>query len=200
MFIYLNGIENQAEAMQAVAQGAAGIAVRLGYKKSALDAEQTRDWLELLPLPIFKIGVFPGEAYYDVEEMASFCHLDVIVLDPRDDLAHYSRYSGRILVSLVGCNWAAFTEEKLRQVKEIANGIIIPVGDGGVDWLRHKQRLLDLEKLVFLAGTGQALLAARQELTRQENQSLAQLVYGWYLSYGEWQSIGFAGGSAGKAD
>lgn len=105
MFLYITGIKNKKEALSAIKKGANAIGVELGYKESALAAENCRTWLEELPFHILKAGIFQNEEYYNVEEMASFCHLDIIHLKDKAKLKDFSHYSGRLIVETDYQNW-----------------------------------------------------------------------------------------------
>ena len=97
MFFYVTGVKSAQEADWAIQNGANAIGVQLGYRQSALQAENCRTWLETLPFYIMKAGIFEKESYYDVEELASFCHLDIIHLRDTAAIDDFSRYSGRLL-------------------------------------------------------------------------------------------------------
>ena len=104
MFLYITGIKSEVEALAAIEYGANAIGVELGYRKNALEAESCRTWLEKLPFHVLKSGIFQDEEYYAVEEIASFCHLDIIHLASIAKANDFGRHSGRVIIETDICN------------------------------------------------------------------------------------------------
>ena len=157
MFVYVTNIQTESEAIKAIQQGAAGICVDLGQQKPAYQVEETRDWLEKLPLQIMKIGSFFQDPYYAVEEMATFCHLDMLLLQFQDDLAAFRRHSGRVLVALTDCQLQDVMQksekEKLALLLETADGLVLEITDyTNFDNIGLRNCCQTLQKPIFLAG------------------------------------------------
>ena len=157
MFVYVKNIGTEAEAKKAIQQGAAGICVDLGQQKPAYLVEETRNWLETLPLQIMKIGSFFRDPYYAVEEMATFCHLDMLLLQFQDDLAAFRRHSGRVLVALTDCQLQDVLQEseqeRLALLLETANGLVLEITDyTNFDNVGLRDCCQRLQKPIFLTG------------------------------------------------
>lgn len=155
MFLYVRNLKTKAEAERAIALGAAALAVSLSAGRN-MEAEHTRTWLEEMPMQIMKIGEFDDEAYYDIEELVTFCHLDAVLLRDLKTVKDFHHYTGRVMVEIT--EWELqdmkrFDEEAYHLLMETADGIRLRVTDyTNLDNPRFWQYLRDLQKPVFLTG------------------------------------------------
>lgn len=154
MFLYVRNIKSQAEAETAIRKGTVALGVSLSSKRN-MEAENTRTWLEKLPMHIMKIGEFDNDAYYDIEEMATFCHLDVLLLRDLKTIKDFSHYTGRIMIEIT--EWELqdlkrFDTEAYETFMETADGIRLRLTDyTNLDNDNFWQYLRDLQKPVFFA-------------------------------------------------
>lgn len=154
MFLYVRDVKSAAEAADAIEKGAAALAVSLSARRN-MEAEQTRTWLEELPMQVMKIGEFDNEAYYDIEEMATFCHLDVLLLRDLRTVRDFSHYTGRVMVEIT--EWELqdmkrFEPAQYEQLLETADGLRLRLTDyTNLDNEAFWQYLRTFSKPLFLA-------------------------------------------------
>ena len=154
MFLYVRNLKNAEEAAAAIAKGAAALAVSLSANRN-MEAENTRTWLEELPMQVMKIGEFDNEEYYDIEEMVTFCHLDIILLRDLRTVKSFSRYTGRVMVEIT--EWELqdmkrFDSEAYETLLKAADGIRLRLADyTNLDNEKFWQYLRDLHKPIFLS-------------------------------------------------
>ncbi|MGI5824688.1 MAG: hypothetical protein ACOX7J_03865 [Bacillota bacterium] len=180
MFLYVRDIKTEKEAMDAVNKGAVALAVSLSPKRN-MEAENTRTWLEDLPMQIMKIGEFDDEMYYDIEEMSTFCHLDVLLLRDLRTVKDFSHYTGRVMVEIT--EWELqdmkrFDDDAYRTFLKTADGIRLRVTDyTNLDNSLFWQYLQDLQKPVFLAMDleGGSVNSAMEFLSAKNIPNLAAL-------------------------
>lgn len=159
MFLYVRNIKSKAEAERAIGLGAVALAVSLSAARN-MEAEQTRTWLEELPMQIMKIGEFDNEAYYDIEELVTFCHLDVVLLRDLQTVKDFHHHTGRVMVEIT--EWELqdmkrFDEAAYQLLMETVDGIRLRVTDyTNLDNEMFWQYLRDLDKPVFLTGDFEA--------------------------------------------
>ncbi len=159
MFLYVRNLKSKAEAERAISLGASALAVSLSAARN-MEAEHTRTWLEEMPMQIMKIGEFDNEAYYDIEELVTFCHLDVVLLRDLKTVKNFHHYTGRVMVEIT--EWELqdmkrFDAEAYRLLLETADGIRLRVTDyTNLDNPLFWQYLRDLQKPIFLTGDFEA--------------------------------------------
>lgn len=159
MFLYVRNIKTKEQAAAAIAKGASALAVALSASRN-LEAENTRTWLEELPMQIMKIGEFDAEAYYDIEELATFCHLDILLLRDLKTVKDFRNYTGRVMVEIT--EWELqdmkrFDSEAYSLLMQTADGIRLRVTDyTNLDNEQFWQYLRDLAKPIFITGDFEA--------------------------------------------
>lgn len=67
------------------------------FSKNSLNHEVLRDLIKKLPPMIFKAGLFTTEPKYVIEELATFCHLDLLEFDKDSLKADYRGFSQPII-------------------------------------------------------------------------------------------------------
>lgn len=153
MFLYVRNIKSLEQAEYAIKKGAVAIAVALSSSRN-MEAENTRTWLETLPMHIMKIGEFDNDSYYDVEEMTTFCHLDTILLRDLKSLSDFSRHTGRVMVEIT--EWELqdlkrFFKEQYELLMDTADGIRLRIADyTNLDNENFWQYIRELNKPVFI--------------------------------------------------
>ncbi len=93
MFLYVYNVDSLAQAEAAIKKGATAIGIFLSYKEDAVRAETKREVFLALPPLIWRVGIFKHEDYYNVEEFATFCFLDILHFaggETAEDIKHYS--------------------------------------------------------------------------------------------------------------
>ena len=154
MFLYVRNLKSAEEADYAIEKGASALTVSLSARRN-MEAENTRTWLEEMPMQVMKIGEFDNEEYYDIEEMVTFCHLDTILLRDLRTVEKFSRYTGRVMVEIT--EWELqdmkrFDSEAYEKLLETADGIRLRLADyTNLDNEMFWDYLRNLNKPIFLA-------------------------------------------------
>lgn len=154
MFLYVRNIKSLEQAEYAIQKGAVAITVSLSASRN-MEAENTRTWLETLPMHIMKIGEFDNDSYYDVEEMATFCHLDVLLLRDLKTLKDFSHHTGRVMVEIT--EWELqdkkrFFTDEYDLLMKTADGIRLRVADyTNLDNESFWQYLREIDKPIFIS-------------------------------------------------
>ena len=178
MFLYVRNLKTMEQAQKAIAKGAVALAVSLSANRN-MEAENTRTWLEEITMHILKIGEFDSELYYDIEELVTFCHLDIVLLRDLKTVKDFHHYTGRVMIEIT--EWELqdmkrFDEEAYKLFMETADGIRLRVTDyTNLDNPLFWQYLRDLQKPIFLTADFESG-SIEQAMAVCEEQKIPNLV------------------------
>jgi len=149
------GIKTSAAARAAVEAGANALGFVFAPSPRRVQPELAREIILSLPPFVTKVGVFVNEQRYIVEELATFCKLDVLQFHGNEPPEYCRRWSYQIIKGFgVGDGWEP-GELKQYEVDAYLLDTKVPGLAGGTgksfDWSRAREAK-ELGKPVILAG------------------------------------------------
>lgn len=97
MRIYLSDVREPGDVVRAIRWGASAVGIKTGYGKDVVPPELAREMFLQIPLFVSRVGIFNDEKKYHIQELATFCQLNVLHFTGNEEPEDLKRYSEHLI-------------------------------------------------------------------------------------------------------